>query len=172
MDNLPWTREHLVAGMRRDVWRYLSPASSIDEDAAQASALFRLPLSQVRALARVQFVISREVRDMLEAVPRLLRQLSSISVAQEEATRGRLRGRVLWGLTYGARGRSGEPHIFVTAPAQRSYDLPENRLLRFMLDAVTVLGAKHWLVPRPRWRDRRSRYDRRAQPSDGPEADY
>ena len=136
MQSLPWTREQLVAGMRRDVWRYLSPASSIEEEAAQASALLRMPLNQVNALARVQFVVSREVQELLDAMPRLLRRLSSTSVAEEEEVRGRLRGRVLWGLTYGARARSGEPHVFVTAPARRSYDIPENRLVRFMLDAV------------------------------------
>lgn len=46
------------------------------------------------------------------------------------------------GRTIGVRQATGIPHMYVTAPARRAYQTPENELLAALLDAVVLLGRR------------------------------
>ncbi len=77
-------------------------------------------------------------RDFLErVVPRLLTQLNRSTHPRRVVLRGRARGQVDWGATVKARsGGSQDPTIFVCRQSWRLYDLPENRLLNYLLERL------------------------------------
>lgn len=97
------------------------------------------------ALAQVQFLLSSEVRVLLEAMPRLVRRLATTTVLEQESSADRIRGAIRWGPTLSERLASGLPHLYVTNPARRAYQTPENELLVHALDAVqTAARATGW----------------------------
>jgi protein-L-isoaspartate(D-aspartate) O-methyltransferase len=57
MRTLPWVREDLIARIRADLWRYLTPAASIEGELLQAAALLQITARELRTLAR----LAREV---------------------------------------------------------------------------------------------------------------
>lgn len=77
-------------------------------------------------------------RDLLErVVPRLLTQLNRSTHPRPVELRGRARGKIDWGATVKARsGRQQDPTIFVCRESWRLYDLPENQLLKYLLDRL------------------------------------
>ncbi|MCH9651561.1 MAG: hypothetical protein K0U98_25265 [Deltaproteobacteria bacterium] len=77
-------------------------------------------------------------RDLLErVVPRLLTQLNRSTHPRPVELRGRARGTIDWGATVKARSsQRQDPTIFVCRQSWRLYDLPENRLLKYLLDRL------------------------------------
>lgn len=96
----------------------------------------------LRTLGRLQFLTSEEVGRVLEELPFLVRRLATTTAHEEEWSAERVRGPIQWGVTVGARQTTGLPHLFVTTPARRAYQTPENELLVAVLDAVVLLGQK------------------------------
>jgi hypothetical protein len=139
---LPWNRAFFIQQLRRDIWRYVTPAANIEEQILQAAALLQLPPSAILVLARLQFLASRELNEMLEGLPLLLRRLANTTLAEEAVSIERLRGSIVWGKTIGLRAATGHRHLYVTAPARRAYQTPDNELLVFLLDAVVHLGLQ------------------------------
>jgi hypothetical protein len=72
----------------------------------------------------------------------LLRQLATTTAHQQEHSAERVRGAILWGSTIAARAAGGLPHLYVTAPARRAFQTPENELLVFVLEAIARLGEQ------------------------------
>lgn len=107
-----------------------------------------MPSSEILRLSRLQFLTSDELGHFLAQLPFLLRRLATTTVAEEEWSAERVRGSILWGKTFGGRAATGLPHLFVTAPARRAYQTPENELLVLLLDATVELGERS----PPRWR--------------------
>jgi hypothetical protein len=141
--NLAWSRDKVIAWLRRDVWRYITKASQTDEDALVfAAALLRMRPSEVRYLAQLQFILSDEVADLLGQMPFLIRRLRTTSTAETEVVAERIRGPIRWGETFAQRAATGVPHAFVTAPAKRAYDTPENEVLAFALHAISEFGRR------------------------------
>jgi hypothetical protein len=54
----------------------------------------------------------------------------------------RLRGPVHWGRTLSLRMATGAPNIYVTTPAERVYQTPENELLVHVLDAIVQIARQ------------------------------
>jgi hypothetical protein len=143
MRSLPWQRADRIAEVRERIWLHLSPAAGLEQDTAlAAAALLQLSEQDVLALARVHFLLTREVHELLDGLPQLLRQLATTTAHQHEHSTERVRGAILWGTTIAARAASGLPHLYVTAPARRAYQTPENQLLVFVLDAIARLGRQ------------------------------
>ena len=63
---------------------------------AEAAALLQMPELQVRALAQIQFVLSRQVAALLDAMPQLVRRLATTTVNEEEWSVDRVRGPIQW----------------------------------------------------------------------------
>jgi hypothetical protein len=135
-----WVRQDIIESIRKDVWRYLSAAATQDDLELEAAALLRMTLNEVRSLALIQFVLSSEVSDLLEQMPQLMRRLATTTVHEEERSTERVRGAVQWPLTISARAATGLPHMYVTRPARRAYQTPENEVLVFSLDAIRSAG--------------------------------
>jgi hypothetical protein len=142
MRSLPWSREEALDAVKAEIWRYVSAASTREDLLLQAAALLGMSAAEVRSLAQVQFVISDEVGELLEAMPELSRRLTTTTEADREQSADRVRGAPAWGPTIGARAASGNPLMYVTSPARRAYQTPENELLVFLLEAI-VRVARH-----------------------------
>lgn len=140
MRSLPWRRLDLIKRIRRDLWRYLTPAADIEEELLEASALLRMPPTELQTLGALQFLVSRELGSMLDELPRLLRRLATTTTHEEEISAERVRGAIQWGRTLGLRYSSGAEHVYVTAPSRRAFQTPENEVLVFLLDETFRLG--------------------------------
>jgi hypothetical protein len=142
MRTLSWTRRDLIAEIRRDLWRHLTPAASIESELLEAAALLQIPPRELRTLGRLQFLISDELGELLRQLPFLVRRLATTTASEEEWSLERVRGAIQWGRTIGVRQATGIPHLYVTAPARRAFQTAENELLVTVLDAVVLLGRQ------------------------------
>jgi hypothetical protein len=140
--SLAWVRSDLIEEIRRDVWRYLTPAASIETQLLEASALLQVTPKELRTLGRLQFLLSDDVGELLQQLPTLLRRLATTTANEEEWSAERIRGPIQWGRTIGVRGATGNPHVYVTSPARRAHQTPENELLVLVLDAIVRLGKQ------------------------------
>jgi len=72
-------------------------------------------------------------------VPRLLAQLHRSTHPRRVHLRGRARGDVDWAATVKARlAGSQDPTVFVCRESRRLYDLPENRLLKYLVEKLST----------------------------------
>jgi hypothetical protein len=142
MRSLPWVRETLIAEIRDDLWRYLTPAATVEHDLLQAAALLQLSPYELRTLGRIQFLISAELGALLDALPALVRRLATTTASEEEWSADRVRGAIQWGRTLGARQATGITNLYITAPARRAFQTPENELLVHILDAVLSISRQ------------------------------
>jgi hypothetical protein len=162
MKTLPWSRDAAVESVRAEIWRYVSAASRREELVLQAAALLGMPAAEIRSLAQIQFVTSDEVGELLDAMPDLSRRPTTTTEAAWEQSADRVRGTPQWGPTYGARAATGNPMVYVTAPARRAYQTPENELVVFLLDAIArVAQHTRWAASDSEWAGRlvRERHD-------------
>jgi hypothetical protein len=137
MRSKTWHRAEQLHRIRDRIWHYLSPSVGEERDLLlEAAALLRLNDVDVIKLARVHFLLSDEVGDLLNELPSLLRRLSTTSAHIEERSTERVRGSIRWPSTFAARRATGLPHIYVTAPARRAFQTNENELLVYVLDAI------------------------------------
>lgn len=142
MRTLAWDRGRILSQIRDRIWLYLSSSADTEELALEAGALLDLREQDVFAIARALFLLCDEVQAFLADVPDLLRRLPTSSAQVEERSAERIRGSIRWQATLLARRSSGMPNLYITAPAERAYQTPENELLVFLLDAITVLGQQ------------------------------
>jgi hypothetical protein len=143
LESIAWSRPTVIDGVREDVWRFITAAARREPDMLlEAAALLRMRSSEVRTLACLHFVLSDEVRRLLEQMPLLVRRLATTTTREEEWSADRVRGPIQWSPTFGARAATGLPHIYVTAPARRAFQTPENEVLAFALDAVAAMGRR------------------------------
>jgi hypothetical protein len=140
MRSLPWRRQDLIERVRADIWRFLTPAATIEAELLEAAALLQMSPSDLRAIGGLQFLTSPELGELLNQLPFLLRRLATTTTHEEEWSLEQIRGSIQWGRTIGLRHATGIPHLYVTAPSRRAYQTPENELLVFILDETVRLG--------------------------------
>lgn|GEM_PF-1422729 len=143
MKTQAWVRADVVASVHDDVWRFVSQAAQREEGALlEAAALLNMRPHELRTLAHIQFIVSPEVRRLLDAMPQLIRKLRTATISEQETSAERVRGAIQWGPTLSNRLATGLPHLYVTAPARRAYDTPENQVLAFALQAIRTTGRR------------------------------
>jgi hypothetical protein len=137
MRTLTWDRSARIAEVRDRIWSYVSPASRFEAPGLLvAAALLKWPEADALRLGELQFLLSDEVGEFLDAMPRLVRRLATSSASTEQWTIDRLPGPVQWNRTLALRASTGSQQLFVTTPAHRVYQTSENELLAHVLDAV------------------------------------
>lgn len=87
-------------------------------------------------------MLSADVRRLLDGMSSLMRRLATTTVDEEERSADRIRGPIQWGPTLTAQTATGIRHIYVTAPARRAYDTPENQVLVAALKAIVEVGRR------------------------------
>lgn len=135
MRSLRWDRSASIAAVHDRIWSYLSPASRL-ETLLSAAALLGWPEADALRLGELQFLLSAAVDDFLQQMPQLMRRLATASTREEQWTPERLHGPIAWNRTLALRGAVGSRHLYVTSPAKRVYQTPENEVLVHVLDAI------------------------------------
>ena len=54
MRSLPWRRQDLIERVRADIWRFLTPAATIEAELLEAAALLQMSPSDLRAIGGLQ----------------------------------------------------------------------------------------------------------------------
>jgi hypothetical protein len=104
-------------------------------------ALFGLAPDVVAQLAGSMLCTSPEATDLLQAMPSLVRALTTAVQGAPLRSRGEIRGPVLWSETMSARAASfGDPDLFVCTTPQRDYDTAANRVLVAALGTLAEAG--------------------------------
>lgn len=103
-------------------------------------SLMDLTEEDLEYLKAIHFLLSKEVNEFIDEIPMILRNLSHSTQKEIIESRGAIRGRIDWGLTFKERYTRGvDPSLFMCKPASKMYDLPENQLLKFMLWKIRSL---------------------------------
>lgn len=148
-----------------DIWDDETHSRVLDDVAARAWTVARrhavehrpadivgsfghLSPGEVDHLKRLHFLLSDETeRFVLQTVPSMLKRMPQSARATMQVVRNFARGRIDWGRTLVERAASGcDPTVFAVHVTDRSTDVPENRLVAFLLDEVvknagSVLGT-------------------------------
>jgi hypothetical protein len=122
-------RNHLPAFLARGASEQADPAGDVSE-------LLNLERRDLDRVIAVHACLSEPIRAFFEALRTGLRQPISSTVREPETTQA-VRGSIDWGATVATRARSaGGRSVFVTRPAQRLFDTPENRALAWLLETL------------------------------------
>jgi hypothetical protein len=140
--SVPWLRDDHVVALRDRIWRYLTPAAAVETLALDAAALLQLPEAHVLTLARLHFLLHDEVTALFRDLPALARRLTTTTAHNEERGTDRVRGSINWPATLAARSATQLPNLYVTSPAERAYQTPENELLVHVLRQIADLGSQ------------------------------
>jgi hypothetical protein len=95
-----------------------------------------------RPVTKLDFILSEQVRELLEQMPSLIRRLTPTTTSEVEMSTQRIRGSIRWSETYAYRAATGTPNLFVTNPTRRAFNTPENRVLAFALFAIAEFGKQ------------------------------
>ncbi|MCC7554323.1 MAG: hypothetical protein KO202_07545 [Methanobacteriaceae archaeon] len=103
--------------------------------------LFNLKKKEFESLKAAHFLLSRELKEFIEVLPQLLRNLTHSTLKEKIESRGIIKGRVDWNYTYKSRYTLGynDPSLFVCTPPLKSYDLCENQVLKFLIEKIIYL---------------------------------
>ena len=93
----------MIAQIRSDVWRYLTPAADVETQLLEASALLSMPATELQTVAQLQFLASRELGALLQQLPMLVRRLATTTTSEEEWSAERVRGSIQWSKTLSMR---------------------------------------------------------------------
>jgi hypothetical protein len=109
------------------VWSRMARPLVLD---SAVGAFLGLSPEAAAQLAGVTVAASSTATALIEAMPSLVRRLTTSVDKAATRVRGEVRGPVAWSQTISARGSSaGDPDLFVCFLPQRDYDTPENRVL-------------------------------------------
>ncbi len=87
MQDVAWRRSDLIAEIKDDLWRYLTPSASIEQDVLEAAALLQMPSPELRTLGRLHFLLSDEVGWVLKELPKTVRRLTTTHRARKSGPR-------------------------------------------------------------------------------------
>src|SRR6185503_7335650 len=108
--------------------------AAIASPSARALPLLDPTTAEARQIRAAHWVLEGDgpVTELCARLPRLVAQLSR-RTSRRRVEESRLRGRIDWSATVAARIASGSDASMVSRITTRSYDLPENQLLHFVV---------------------------------------
>lgn len=131
--NVSWDKKAVIDYIKPKLWLYLFK-ESYPELKADLNNLM-IQEADLEILKRVHFLLSKEVKDLVQILPQIMRNLSHSTQKEVVKSQGIIKGRVDWNLTFKERYSSGynDKSLFMCKPASRMYDLPENQILKYLL---------------------------------------
>ena len=107
--------------------------------------LFNLTEDDLKILKIVHFLLSDEIKELFNALPNLIRNLSHSTKKEIEENYGNVKGKILWNQTIKKRFSRGfdDKTLFVCQPPSKYYDLEENQLLKFLLNRILYLKKEY-----------------------------
>lgn len=130
-------REKVLNYLKPNLWRMLYKQSQANIQ-YQLENLMGLTPEELLVLKKINFLLSSEFKELLNILPQLMRNLAHSTRKETIECRGIVRGRIDWGLTIKERYSQGfsDPSLFICKPASKMYDLPENQLLKYILNEI------------------------------------
>lgn len=141
-------RERVLNYLKPQLWRILYKESQANiQD--QIEKITGLTSEELQILKIINFLLSDEVKELIDILPPLMRNLAHSTRKETIECRGMVRGRIDWGLTLKERYSHGfnDPSLFICKPASKMYDLPENQLLKFILNKIIKSGDNIEFLP-------------------------
>lgn len=132
-------RAQYLSEVRTYLPAFLSVAATERPDpVGDVSELLNLARGDLRRVISVHLALSENVRDFIASLRGGLRSPITSSERPPIATQA-VRGPIDWSATITARAMSGwNSAMFVVRPAQRIFDTPENRALKWLLERLDV----------------------------------
>ena len=129
--------ENILSEIHNYLQLYLFKDASINHDSV-VDWLFKLDDYNILLLKKLHFLISNEVEDFVKILPLLIRNLSHSTSKEEIETHGNIIGQINWSQTFKQRMSTGlkDKSLFVCNTNRKLYDLPENQLLKFLLNKI------------------------------------
>lgn len=127
---------------------YIHADTYIEDWENLAKNLADLDKSEFDYLSIIHFLLSTEVTELFEVIPRILRRLSQSTEVETNEYKCFVKGKIDWNLTIKERCAQGyDQTIYVCKPSSRLYDLPENQLLKFVLTRIKRLVEETEILP-------------------------
>lgn len=125
-------REHLPAFLSEVAYGRAEPLADV-------SALLNLRSEDRRRVINTHLAFSESIIRFVQALPEALRHPVTSSLRPPAISQA-VRGPVDWAATYRARyQQGGNPALFITRPAERIFNTPENQALLWLLRTLTDL---------------------------------
>ena len=131
------TYERVISEIQDYLQLYLFKDSTINSELA-VTRLFNFDEENILILKKLHFIISKEVEDFIKVLPYLVRNLSHSTNKEEIETHGNIIGQIDWNQTLKQRMKTGlkDKSLFVCNTNKKLYDLPENQLLKYLLNKI------------------------------------
>lgn len=131
----------LLGEIKEFLHLYFFKGSISNNPNKQIEDLFDLSKEDLDTLKAIHFLLSDEVKNLVEIMPTLMRNLSHSTRKETEEFRGQIKGRIDWNQTLKERMSQGfdDKSLFICQPPSKYYDLEENQLLKFILNKIISL---------------------------------
>ncbi|MCK6208348.1 hypothetical protein KZX50_23220 [Bacillus infantis] len=125
----------------KHLWRFIQNNSAIASAEDVFLSLTNVSKSNLQKLSNIYFILDEEVEEFIDTTaPSILKRLSKTSQTEHKVLRGNVKGKINWSKTISERNASGgDPSIFVCSQRSSVFDLPENRLLLYLLRRIMFI---------------------------------
>ena len=132
-------RRQLLSEVRSYLPAFLGASSTEHVDpVGDVTALLGLASNDLQRIISTHIALSNPVRQFVQKLPNALRRPISASTRPRVFSR-EIRGPIDWAATIGVRATKGlNAEGFVTRPAQRMFDTPENRALAYVIQQLQM----------------------------------
>lgn len=105
-------------------------------------------ITNLKQLLTVRFLLKEETKDFIRKLPHLLQRFKTTTVLKNEVIRGEIRGEIDWHETIKERlaGNYGDTTMFSTNESIRTYETPENLVLKELLKLLYQVLYKDDLI--------------------------
>ncbi|MFF5818810.1 hypothetical protein [Lysinibacillus capsici] len=141
-----WTKEthnQIIDETSHYLWRFVQKNSELTSVDDLFMHLTKLAPKDLKLLGSIYFLLSEEVEVLInEVAPAILKKLSKITAKEARIYKGNARGKISWNKTYKERyAFGGDPSLFVCIQKSSDFDLPENRLLLYIIRQILKLSS-------------------------------
>ncbi|SDO02941.1 hypothetical protein SAMN05518871_109146 [Psychrobacillus sp. OK028] len=132
---------HLLKQTNKHLWRFIQHNSSVVSAEDVFLGIANVSKSDLQKLSYLYFILDEEVEKFIDkTAPSILKRLSKTSLTENKVLRGNIKGKINWSKTLSNRNAAGgDPSIFVCSQRSSIFDLPENRLLLFLLRRIMFI---------------------------------
>lgn len=130
--------QKIVEYASTNLWRFIQHNATFYSKEQAFIDVTGLTRRNLAKLCDIYFLLADETEIFVtETAPAILNRLSKNSLTETSTLRGRVKGKVLWSKTMTTRYISGgDPSLFVCQQRSSIFDLPENRVLLFVLKQI------------------------------------
>jgi hypothetical protein len=139
-----WSMEDHAAvleAVKSQLWRFVQQHASVEAAGKVAAKLAGLHKSDIAVLTGIHLLLDPRTDTFLDTAEGILQRLRRSGRTERTESRTAIRGRIEWPATVRAQaGKGGDPLLYVSVRTLPSYDLPENRVVKYLLHQIVEQG--------------------------------